>query len=110
VAAHTDGLQELRLQHAAELESERLRLAEEAERAKTAALDDVAAQFESERDLTVDSHSRMVLEAAGVHENAMQALRSHHAAELESERLRVAEVAERDKKVALDDATARFAS
>ena len=50
------------------------------------------------------------MEAAGVHENAMQALRSHHAAELESERLRVAEVVERDKKMALDDATARFAS
>ena len=51
MAAHTDGLQELRSQHAAELESERLRLVEEAERAKKAALDDATAQFDSERDL-----------------------------------------------------------
>ena len=62
------------------------------------------------RKLSTSQNARTILEAADVHENAIQELRSHHAAELESERLRVAEVVERDKKMALDDATARFAS
>ena len=47
------------------------------------------------RKLSTSQNARTILEAADVHENAIQELRSHHAAELESERLRVAEVVER---------------
>ena len=60
-------MRELRSQHAAELERERLRLAEEGERAKKAALEDATAQCESERDLLTQSHE----EAMAAHANGL---------------------------------------
>ena len=91
VAAHEDAAQRLKSQHAAELESERLRLAEAGEREKQAALDDVTARFTSERDLMAQSHASAIEEAAAAHEDAAQRLKSQHAAELEKERLRLVE-------------------
>ena len=101
-AAYKNEMQELQCKHAAELESERLRLIEEAETEKKAALDAAADQFKSEYDRMTQSHK----EAAAANENQMRELQSQHAAELESERLRLAEEADRAKKAALDDATA----
>ena len=103
-------MQALRSHHAAELESERLRVAEVAERDKKVALDDATARFASERALMIQSHASTVEEAAKAHENAVQELQSKHACELESERLRVAAAVEQAKEAALDDATACFES
>ena len=61
-----------------------------------AALDDATARFTSERDLMAQSHASAIQEVVAAHEDAAQRLKSQHAAELESERLRLAEAGERE--------------
>ena len=103
---HKNGVQELNSQHAIALESERLRLAEGANQEKKKALDDANARFELERDRMTQSHEA----AAAAYKNEMQELQCKHAAELESERLRLTEEAETEKKAALDAAADQFKS